>query len=319
VEVPGEVGQQLFRIGELLGTGATGAVYAGVGQQGAQVAVKFLHEHLTEDPTMVARFQREAKLAARIDSEFVAPVLASGRTRGLYWIAYRRLVGETLEARLHRERVLPSGARRTIITQVLRGLAAAHAAGVVHRDVKPANVFLERLGSGERACVLDFGVSKSRGGSSATSQHPLTSDTETLGSVSYMAPEQIGGSAHADARADVYAVGVVAFRAMAGRLPFAGSSRTVVLHAKLNTDPPTLAQVTGAVWPPRIEAFLARALSRDLTGRYKSADEARDAWEEAARDDLLPGHQDVGATAGETVGDDVTEVEPPPPDSRTNA
>jgi len=312
VDVPRQVGQQLFRIGELLGSGASGDVYAAVDQSGGAVAIKFLHEHLMEDPTMVARFQREARLAARIDSDFVAPVLASGRTAGRYWIAYKRLVGETLEARLERDGVLLAQPRRLIIRQLYQGLAAAHGASVIHRDIKTSNVFLEKLAaSEERACILDFGVSKARVTSSATSQHPLTSDTETLGSVSYMAPEQIGGSAHVDARADVYAAGVVAFRTVTGGLPFAGPSRTVVLHAKLNTDPPTLAKVTGVVWPAPIEAFFARVLSRNPDTRFASAEQALVSWEEATKD-AQPDPRDFARSLNERA-DDTTEVETAPP------
>ncbi len=229
---------------ELLGEGSTGSVYAAVNANGDELAVKYLHESLSDAPGIVARFRREAESAKRLRSEFIAQVVGAGRSGRRYWIAYRRLHGETVANRLRREKILPPVALKTFIAQVLRGLGVAHAAGLVHRDVKPGNIMIEqptRARTAERACILDFGVAKS----DSSGPHDLTSATATLGTVSYMAPEQVGGAASVDHRADLYATGVVAYRALSGRLPYSGASQAAVMHAKLNMDAPSLAKTTG--------------------------------------------------------------------------
>ena len=180
-------------MGELLSEGATGTVYAAVNDNGDELAVKVLRESLADDPEMVERFKREASVAHTLRSEFIAQVVGAGRSEQRYWIAYRRLHGETMAVRLRRETVLEPAVLAPFIEQVLRGLQVAHEAGVVHRDIKPSNIMLERTASNEateRACILDFGLSKCPSG---TFQHSVTSATATLGTIDYMPPEQVGG------------------------------------------------------------------------------------------------------------------------------
>jgi serine/threonine-protein kinase len=276
------VGEARYRLGELLGSGATGAVYAGTAPDGQHVAVKLLHDYLTEIPEMVARFRREADLASKIESDHVAPVLAAGRTEEkVYWIAYKRLFGETLDVSLRRERVFRADRARAVIEHVLLGLQPAHVAGVVHRDIKPANVFLERHGDGTRACILDFGASKYRPPSGAmTSQH-LTTARETLGTINYMPPEQFSGAARVDARADLYAVGVVGFKLLTGTLPFLAGSRGAVMQAKTKGRPLSLREVTDAAWPEKLEGFFRCALARAPEERFASAGAMLNAWRDA--------------------------------------
>jgi serine/threonine protein kinase len=301
-----------LRIGELLGEGAAGLVYAAENDRGESVAVKFLRADLTEDPEIVGRFVREAKIAQAIISPFVAPVLGAGSTDHSFWIVYRRLVGETLQDRIRREVVLAPAALERIVEHILRGLAAAHAAGVVHRDIKPANVMLERTAQGERACIMDFGVSKYRPlDGHSTSQDPLTSSTATLGTVNYMAPEQVGGAAHVDARADLYAAGVIAFQALCGALPFAGEAGAI-LHAKLNEKPRTLSQAATATWPPAAESFFARALARHPEARFEAAEAMLKNWRDVIRADELPSVDDLRARAQASHSDDDTLRDPAP-------
>ncbi|HTJ84705.1 MAG TPA: serine/threonine-protein kinase, partial [Polyangiaceae bacterium] len=174
---------------------------------------------------------------------------------------------------------LPFSEVGPILDDVLQGLAAAHAAGVIHRDLKPGNIFLEHLGlpdRRERAKVLDFGIANL---TRREKEEPtLTAFDATLGSFAYMAPEQIRGAARADERADVYAVGAVAFRALAGRLPFEGSSAAVLVSLKLDRNAPSLEEATGEKWPAGVERFLERALDRRREKRFSSAVEAREAW-----------------------------------------
>jgi serine/threonine-protein kinase len=165
---------------------------------------------------------------------------------------------------------------------VLSGLAAAHLAGVIHRDLKPGNIFLESTGDPgrpERAKVLDFGISKlSRKHAGLRDEPSLTDFDATLGSFAYMAPEQVRGAARVDHRCDLYAIGAVAFRALAGRMPFEGQDAGAVLALKLDRVAPTLAEVTGDHWPAALERFLARTLDRDPDQRSASAEAALREW-----------------------------------------
>ncbi len=271
----------VYRVGQLLGKGGMGEVYAATGPSEQAVAVKFLRADYADHPDMITRFRREARIAARIDSPRVARVLGAGRDRdGQLWIAFERLVGESLEARLLDKNKLPFQEVEWIVEHVLEGLFAAHEIGAVHRDVKPGNVFLESNPVGAR--LLDFGVSKLRDPSIETQSPNLTDREETLGTPLFMAPEQTE-EADVDLRADLYSVGVLAFVSLAGALPFAGRSSRAILHAKLHAEPKSLHEVTGAAWPAALEAFLRKCLARVPEGRFASADLALAAWRRAAR------------------------------------
>jgi len=294
-----------IRIGELLGEGTSGTVYAAVNKDGDEIAVKFLRESLVDDPEMVVRFKREASVAQKLRSEFIAQVVSAGRSGDHYWIAYRRLHGETLARRMTREGALEPAALLPLVEQVLRGLGVAHEAGVIHRDIKPANIMIERLerarkGPTERACIMDFGISKSPTGSSGTFQHSLTSATATLGTINYMPPEQVGGSAGVDHRADLYSVGVVAYRALSGRLPYWGSSQALVMHAKLNEDARPLAVATGAKWPLTVEAFFEQSLAREPCGRFANATAMATAWRLALEGTAMPAVKALRGGSGDS-------------------
>ncbi|HEU4536597.1 MAG TPA: serine/threonine-protein kinase, partial [Polyangiaceae bacterium] len=163
-------------------------------------------------------------------------------------------------------------------------LVDAHAVGVIHRDLKPGNIFIEKFPDNtERAKVLDFGVSKVVRPAFGD-ERSLTAFDATLGSFAYMAPEQVRGAARADERADLYAVGAVAFRALAGRLPFEGTTASMLLAAKLDQEAPSLSVATGVQWPVGIERFLAKALARDRQARFANVSEALEAWRALAVD-----------------------------------
>lgn len=270
-----------YRVTRLLGRGGMGEVWAAVSDvDGRQVAIKVLLARAALKPDLVRRFEREAKIASAIQSDYVCKLLAVGHAEdGSHLLVFEHLTGESLADRLKREQYLPLSEVGPIIDDVLQGLAAAHAAGVIHRDLKPGNIFLELLnlpGRRERAKVLDFGISKL---SRREKEEPtLTAFDATLGSFAYMAPEQVRGAARADERADIYAVGAVAFRALAGRLPFEGSTAAVLVSLKLDRSAPSLAEVTGEKWPAGIERFLERALDRRREQRFASAEEALEAW-----------------------------------------
>jgi len=281
----------IYRVRRLIGSGGMGEVYAAEGKAGEKVALKVLHERAAKDPDLVARFQRESAIAAHIKSPYVAGILGAGKDRnGRLWIAFERLEGEGLDERLRREQYLSFGDVAPVIDDALQGLGAAHGAGVIHRDIKPANLFIERraltakqIAAGdpeERTRILDFGISKLRRSArpAAKSEPSLTAFDATLGSFAYMAPEQVRGSARVDERADLYALGAVAFRALTGRLPFEGTNALTLIALKLDREPPSLAATTGDEWPQTIERFLERMMARDRDRRFTSAKEALDAW-----------------------------------------
>lgn len=286
---PGTVVAGRFRVETLLGEGGMGEVYAAVGPHGEAVALKLLHEKAARDPEITARFRREAEIAKQISSPYVSAILDAGEDAdGRLFIAFERLFGEGLDDRIKREHYLSFADVGPLVADVFEGLVAAHDAQVVHRDIKPANLFIETLRltekeradgvQPERTRILDFGISKRR--SSGSGESSLTAADATLGSFAYMAPEQVRGSARVDGRADLYALGAVAFRCLAGRLPFEGQNALTLLALKLDREPPTLASVTGDEWPLGIERFLAKMMARDRDQRFASALAAQEAWDD---------------------------------------
>lgn len=297
-----------------------GEVYAAEGRSGEMVALKVLHERAARDPGLVARFHREADIAKKIASPYVAAILGSGKEKdGRLWIAFERLVGEGLDERLRREQYLSFAEVAPIIEDSLQGLHAAHLAHVVHRDIKPANLFIEKrrltpdeIQRGdveERTRILDFGVSKMKPSAARRSEPSLTAFDATLGSFAYMAPEQVRGSARADERADLYALGAVAFRVLTGRLPFEGTNALTLIALKLDRDPPTLAQTTGDTWPTAIERYLAKIMARERERRFTSAMEALEDWRDVCRvmGNAAPRRAPDPASAP-SMSDDRTEV-----------
>ncbi|MEO7111300.1 MAG: serine/threonine-protein kinase [Polyangiaceae bacterium] len=287
-----------YKVRRLLGRGGMGEVYAADGKDGEKVALKVLHDRAAQDPDMVARFHREATIAAKITSPYVAAILGAGKDRnGRLWIAFERLTGEGLDERLRREQYLSFADVAPVVEDALQGLTAAHKAGVIHRDIKPANLFIEKRKpskSGgahgdheqsrehdERTRILDFGISKIR--THRKSEPSLTAFDATLGSFAYMAPEQVRGSARVDERADLYALGAVAFRGLTGRLPFEGANALTLIALKLDREPPSLASTTGDEWPQGIERFLQRMMVRDRDRRYGSASEALEEWRKVCK------------------------------------
>ncbi len=271
----------LYRVGELLGRGASGEVFAATGPEGQEVALKLLRSDYAKDPELAARFRREARIAARISSPYVARVLGAGKGRdGQLWIAFERLQGESLEARLRLRHVLPLADVAWIVRHVLAGLAAAHVTGIVHRDVKPGNVFLES--ALPRARLLDFGVSKLRDPEVETASPNLTEEDEMLGTPSFMAPEQVDAP-DVDARADIYSLGILAFLALTGVHPFPGTTTGAILQAKRHAQPRSLEEVSGRVFSPSLEGFMRTCLARDPRQRFQSAEVAEGAWQVAVR------------------------------------
>jgi len=283
----GELIDQRYRVTDLLGRGGMGEVWAAVRlEDGFEVAIKVLLERASRKNDIVARFKREAKVATRVQSRYVCALLDTARTpKGGLALVFERLRGESLADRLKRENDLPFSEVDRIMCDVWQGIVAAHTAGVLHRDLKPGNIFLTRRGDQpEIAVILDFGVSKIKKAARLYEEPSLTAFDGTVGSFAYMAPEQVRGAARVDERADVYAAGAVAFRALTGHLPFEGVTAKMVVSLKLGRPPPSLEEATGDRWPKVLEQFFVRSLARGPGERFGSAPEAFAAWQEASHE-----------------------------------
>ena len=250
-----------FRVVEALGAGGMGLVYrADDSALHRTVALKFLRPQLGVDATARARFLREAHSAAALDHVNLCPIHEVGTTDdGLMFLAMPFYRGVTLNDRLEREGPLAVADALAIARQIAEGLACAHAAGIVHRDLKPGNVMLLPDGTVK---ILDFGLAKARNQS-------LTETGAVLGTVLYMAPEQIRGEA-VDARADLWALGVVLYETLTGRTPFEGEQQIAIAQAILHNAPvpPTTHR---ADVPVMLEDVVLRLLEKNPDKRYASA------------------------------------------------
>jgi serine/threonine-protein kinase len=249
-----------YRLGDVIGGGGMGVVYRATDLRlGRPVAVKLL-SGVDGDQSSIARFAREARAAARVRHPGVVMVYDAGTENGTPFIVMQHVAGRSLELILRNEGPLDEQRAVGIVRQVASALAAAHRAGIVHRDVKPANVMVADDGS---ATVLDFGVARVE--TAAT----LTHTNSVLGTPAYMAPEQALGEP-ADARSDIYALGCVLYAALAGRPPFEAAAPASILHQQVyeNPDPPSLAR-SGV--SPALDALVMHMLAKSPDGRPQSA------------------------------------------------
>ena len=239
-----------------------------------QVAVKLLAEHLADDPAFVSRFQREAQAAARLIHPNIVQVFDSGRDQGSdqYFIVMEYIEGQSCAEILRDDGWVEVPEGISIIEQACEGLDYAHRHGVVHRDVKPGNLLRSREGVVKLA---DFGIAK------ATEQSSITQVGSVLGTAAYLAPEQARGE-EAGPSADLYALGVVTYQLISGRLPYEASSLTELALKQQQEEPPTLDTLVAAVGPEMADA-VAIALALDPRDRYKTANEMRRALHDGAR------------------------------------
>jgi serine/threonine-protein kinase len=233
------------------------------------VAVKLMAPALAETPSGRARFEREARAAALIQSPNVAQIHDYGVEDGTPYIVMELLVGEDLGARLHRARRLSIAAVAAIFAQLAKALRRAHDAGIVHRDLKPANIFLARTEGedDEIVKVLDFGIAKLTGTGAA---EDATATGLVLGSIHYMSPEQARGVRELDHRSDLWSLAVIAFRAIVGRLPFPGAQMGDVI-VKICSEPVPRPSELAPDLGPEVDHFFARALARDPSARWQTA------------------------------------------------
>jgi eukaryotic-like serine/threonine-protein kinase len=282
---PGDILGKKYRVDALIGRGGMGHVFAATDLEGPSppVAIKVVSRVLF-DETLMARLHREAEAASRIRSEFVPRVLEVSDTEDQeMFLVMERLVGEPLSQRMRDKGALPWSEVVQIGEDVLRGVIDAHIAGVVHRDLKPSNVFLALKGGRIRAMVLDFGVCKL----DTVDTERLTATGESIGTVAYMAPEQIRGASKVDDRADLYAFGVLVFEMLCARLPHDGPSQMAILASKLENEPARLSQCSRVPTPDGLDALVAKALVRDPSQRFGSAQELLKAWRKLGAPDVV--------------------------------
>lgn len=274
-ELVGKIVLDRYRVQAVLGKGAMGTVYRGSDQKLARsVAIKVLHAHLVHDPKMLARFRREAHLAARLQHPNLITVLDIGETEdGQHVMVLELAKGPTL-ADVIGKKPLDRARTLAITRQLLAGLAHAHHAGLIHRDLKPANVMIETGRDAEDvARIVDFGIAILRDPDDSVAGGKLTSTGQVLGTPLYMAPEQAKGDPF-DHRIDLFALGVIVYEMLSGTWPFVGSAIEITL-ANISQDPPPIAKrAPGVTVDPLLERFARKLMARRLDHRFATADEA---------------------------------------------
>ena len=251
-----------YRIEGVIGRGGMGVVYRATQRRlERSVALKLIAPAYAQDPEFRERFERESRIAASIEHPNVIPVHEAGEHDGLLFISMRFVDGTDLRALLSEEGSLAPGRTAALVSQVASALDAAHARGLVHRDVKPANVL---VASGDHAYLPDFGLSQH-----TASGAGLTATGQFVGTLDYIAPEQLAGE-RVDARTDVYSLGCVLFETLTGEVPFPRDSDPAKLWAHMNEPPPRATEVQPEL-SPRFEEVIARALAKHPADRYASA------------------------------------------------
>jgi serine/threonine-protein kinase len=270
----GDVLAGKYRVDKVLGVGGMGVVVAAHHVQlDDKVAIKFLLPEALGNPETVARFAREARAAVKIKSEHVARVIDVGTLQnGAPYMVMEYLEGGDLEQWVRQKGRLPVEQAVEFVLQALEAIAEAHALGIVHRDLKPANLFCTMRSDGLLSVkVLDFGISKVTG-MGASGPMGMTKTTAVMGSPLYMSPEQLESSRNVDARTDIWAIGVILYELITGRVPFAADSLPELVVKIISAPPDPMASLRPDV-PPGIEQVIRRCLEKDKNRRYANLGE----------------------------------------------
>jgi serine/threonine protein kinase len=286
-----------FRLVRELGRGGMGSVWlAEHTRLDALCAVKFIDREGRNNWEVRRRFHHEAKAAAQLRSPHVVQILDHGEWENIPYIAMEYLEGEDLAHRLHRVGRLSWGETCRIASHVARALSKAHASGIVHRDVKPENIFLVRDDDSEIAKVLDFGIAQH-----ATNEESSVSRS-ILGTPFYMSPEQATASARIDHRSDLFSLAVIVYQCLTGKLPFFGTDIKQVFTQILHVSLPVPSDLATDL-PPAFDAWWARAASRDVSQRFQTAKDFAEALNVSLRisevlevSSLMP-RAEVGSTS----------------------
>jgi serine/threonine protein kinase len=302
---PGQILDGKYKIVRVIGEGGMGAVYEGENVRiRRRVAIKVLHAGIASNTEMVQRFEREAQVAGTVGNDHILEILDLGALEGgERYMVMEYLDGETMTDRIKVRVRLTAREAVQLLRQVLRGLAAAHGAGIVHRDLKPDNIFIlrEKAGIKDYVKIIDFGISKFSEQNGTSSR--MTRTGALMGTPHYMAPEQATGSTEIDRRTDIYAVGIIMYEAVTGRVPFQAETFNQLLFEI------ALAKITPArqIVPeldPAVDSIIMKASARDPAQRFQTCDEfsaALDAWERTGSAVSVPPEQSLEAIFAASV------------------
>mgnify|MGYP002381633469 CR=1 FL=1 len=258
-----------YRIDALVAKGGLGFVLAATDVElRRSVAIKFLRPEARRRPEVVSRFSREARSAARLSGEHVARVFDVGEHEGSPFIVLEYLEGRDLESELRKRQSFPIAEAVGYVLQALDGLAEAHAIGVIHRDLKPPNLFLADVRGKRVLKILDVGISKAP----SPGESDLTAAKMIMGTPTYMSPEQIQSTAGVDARTDVWSIGVVLYELLTKTLPFVGESTSAILLSVTMREPTPVHALRPEV-PPGLSAVVMRCLAKDPDARFADVGE----------------------------------------------
>jgi eukaryotic-like serine/threonine-protein kinase len=252
-----------YSVERSVGHGGMAQVYEGTDTVlGRTVAIKVLAPHFARDDAFVARFRREAQAAASLNHPGVVSVYDTGSDNGVHYIVMEYVAGRTLAQVLEQEGRLQPERAAEIARSVAQALSFAHSAGIIHRDVKPANIMLSSQGGVK---VMDFGIAR------ALSSQTLTQTATVLGTASYLSPEQAQGEV-VDARSDIYSLGVVLYEMLTGQPPFSGDTPVAVAYKHVREDPPLPTSLVPEL-PQDLEAIVMKAMAKNPANRYANAQE----------------------------------------------
>jgi serine/threonine-protein kinase len=253
-----------------IGRGGMGVVYAAHDLKlKRRVAIKVLPPDLAYRPEIRTRFTKEAERAARLSHPHIVPIHALGERDGLVYFAMGYVDGESLGARLKRRGKLPVEEARRIMKETADAIGLAHTMGIIHRDIKPDNILLD--GTRRRVMVTDFGIAKAL---SEVGTGTLTGTGVAIGTPTYMSPEQAAGEGEIDARTDIYALGIVAYEMVTGRVPFKAPTVPAILMKQITEPPPDILQARPEC-PEELAATIMRCLEKDPESRWPTADALR--------------------------------------------
>jgi len=256
-----------FTVGERLGRGGFALVYAATDEHlKRRVAVKILRAELLEVAGARERFRREAEAVAGVRHPHVIPIYAVGDAEGLAYFIMPLVEGGSLAEQLARQPRIETAEARRILGEAARGLAAAHRAGIIHRDIKPDNILLD--GPERRVVLTDFGIAKALGGDT----RGLTQTGAVIGTPHYMSPEQASGERAIDHRADLYSLGVVGYQMLAGQVPFNAHTVAAVLIQQITEEPPSVTRARPDC-PPDLARAVMRCLAKTPEARWPSAED----------------------------------------------
>src|SRR5438552_2517383 len=291
------VGQTLgnYKITQKIGAGGQGAVYKATDNKlGRTVVVKVLPAELTVKETNLKRFEREARLASTLDHPNICTIFDLDEANGLHFITMQYVEGRNVR-QLVGGRPLELRSALLIATQVTDALAAAHARGIIHRDIKSGNVMVTDSG---QVKILDFGLAKLLDETEAASkqihQTELTEVGVPYGTATYAAPEQARGD-RVDARADIFSTGVLLYEMLTGTWPFRGKSTVDVRHAVIHDQPKPLTEARPGPVPARLQQILDKSLQKDPRDRYQKIAELRDDLRKVLQDVSSGAPMDVAA------------------------